>query len=256
MESRLRKLELAGFSSALIGNVCPKQGFRKVTSTVSASSPRGAGLAARFSPAHLRLRSAGGFAEIPRAGNSVQENKRWAGKPAPSSLLVPFPGSRSASAVPWQRTRATRLLCLCPAASSCPAPRPQPHPHPKRGAGMATGEQIPMRPTAQSHIRQISRHQFEALLPNLPTSLQRVGGRAWSSPSLQPHIRAARQGQGIQRAFPRQRGFIVLPVTQQPVLACSLIQPEDKVPFNSCLTVTEELRALRTCKENLALAAR
>lgn len=41
MESRLRKLELAGFSSALIGNVCPKQGFRKVTSTVSASSSIG-----------------------------------------------------------------------------------------------------------------------------------------------------------------------------------------------------------------------
>lgn len=181
MESRLRKLELAGFSSALIGNVCPKQGFRKVTSTVSASSPRGAGLAARFSPAHLRLRSAGGFAEIPRAGNSVQENKRWAGKPAPSSLLVPFPGSRSASAVPWQRTRAARLLCPCPAASSCPAPCPQPHPcphpRPKKGTGMATREQIRMRPTAQSHIRRISRQRFEALLPNLPTSLRRVERR-------------------------------------------------------------------------------
>lgn len=48
----------------------------------------------------------------------------------------------------------------------------------------------------------------------------------------------------------------MLPVTQQPVLACSLIQPEDKALFNSCLIVTEELRALRTRKENLAHAAR
>lgn len=55
MESRLRKLELAGFSSALIGNVCPKQGFRKVTSTVSASSSIGVRRAALCSPAHLHL---------------------------------------------------------------------------------------------------------------------------------------------------------------------------------------------------------
>lgn len=41
MESRLSKLELAGFSSALIGNVCPKQRFGKVTSTVRASSSIG-----------------------------------------------------------------------------------------------------------------------------------------------------------------------------------------------------------------------
>lgn len=61
MESRLRKLELAGFSSALIGNVCPKRGFRKVTSTVSASSSGGGQRAARFSPAYLRV---GGSLEL------------------------------------------------------------------------------------------------------------------------------------------------------------------------------------------------
>lgn len=53
MESRLRKLELAGFSSAFIGNVCPKQGFTKVTSTISTSSSGGVMQAARFSPAYL-----------------------------------------------------------------------------------------------------------------------------------------------------------------------------------------------------------
>lgn len=55
MESRLRKLELAGFSSALIGNVCPKQGFRKVTSTVSTSSSGAVRRAARFSPVYLHV---------------------------------------------------------------------------------------------------------------------------------------------------------------------------------------------------------
>lgn len=55
MESRLRKLELAGFSSALIGNVCPKQGFRKVTSTVSVSSSGRVRRAACFSPAYLHV---------------------------------------------------------------------------------------------------------------------------------------------------------------------------------------------------------
>lgn len=39
MESRLRGLGLAGISAALIGNVCLKQGFGKVTSTVSAFRP-------------------------------------------------------------------------------------------------------------------------------------------------------------------------------------------------------------------------
>lgn len=178
MESRLRKLELAGFSSALIGNVCPKQGFRKVTSTVSASSPRGAGLAARFSPAHLRLRSAGGFAEIPRAGNSVQENKRWAGKPAPSSLLVPFPGSRSASAVPWQRTRATRLLCPCPAASSCPAPRPQSQ---KRG---------------RNGHRRADPHEAHSTISH-PTDFKAPTRGPATKP---PHLSAARGWQGLELA--------------------------------------------------------
>jgi len=56
MESRLRKLELAGFSPVLIGNVCPKQGFRKVTSTVNASSSGGARRAALFSPANIHVR--------------------------------------------------------------------------------------------------------------------------------------------------------------------------------------------------------
>lgn len=68
MESRLRKLELAGFSSALIGNVCPKQGFRKVTSTVSASSSGKVIRAARFSPAYLHV---GGSPERAGGGGAV-----------------------------------------------------------------------------------------------------------------------------------------------------------------------------------------
>lgn len=92
MESRLRKLELAGFSSALIGNVCPKQGFRKVTSTVSASSSVGFRQATHCSPAHLHLWDSLGRAlgctQIPQAGNSVCKSKHPRGKPAPCSLLV------------------------------------------------------------------------------------------------------------------------------------------------------------------------
>lgn len=45
-------------------------------------------------------------------------------------------------------------------------------------------------------------------------------------------------------------GFIKLPVTQQPPPACAVIQPEDKVLFNNCLTITEVLQTLQTCKEN------
>lgn len=55
MESRLRKLELAGFSSAFIGNVCPKQGFKKVTSTASTSSSGRIRWGSCFSPAYLHL---------------------------------------------------------------------------------------------------------------------------------------------------------------------------------------------------------
>lgn len=92
MESRLRKLELAGFSSALIGNVCPKQGFRKVTSTVSASSSIRVRQAARCSPAHLHLWDslgrAVGCTQIPQAGNSMYKSKHPRRNPAPCSLLV------------------------------------------------------------------------------------------------------------------------------------------------------------------------
>ena len=48
----------------------------------------------------------------------------------------------------------------------------------------------------------------------------------------------------------RVDAFIESPVTRQPVAACAVIWPEDKVLFNNCLTIIEVLRTLQTCKEN------
>lgn len=123
MESRLRKLELAGFSSALIGNVCPKQGFRKVTSTVSASSSIGVRRAARCSHPHLwnSLGTAVGCAWIPQAGNSVYKSKHPRRNQPPALSSFNFPGHAD-PALSCPQT--TLLLCSCPAASSCPLPFP------------------------------------------------------------------------------------------------------------------------------------
>lgn len=48
----------------------------------------------------------------------------------------------------------------------------------------------------------------------------------------------------------RVDGFIEPPVTRQPAAARTVIQPEDKVLFNNCLTFIEVLWALQACKEN------
>lgn len=37
-----------------------------------------------------------------------------------------------------------------------------------------------------------------------------------------------------------------LPATRQPVAACAVIQPEDKVLFNNCLAILEVLQDLQT----------
>lgn len=129
MESRLRKLELAGFSSALIGNVCPKQGFRKVTSTASASSSIGVRRAARCSPAHPHLWNSLGRAVgctwIPQAGNSVYKSKHPRRNQPPALSSFNFLG-RAEPALSCPQT--TRLLCPCPAASSCLLPFPTSQP--------------------------------------------------------------------------------------------------------------------------------
>lgn len=135
MESRLRKLELAGFSSALIGNVCPKRGFRKVTSTVSASSSGGGQRAARFSPAYLR---AGGSLELggvtlnfpEQEIQCIKTNTQGESQP-PSSLLISFPGPLSPHC-PVHEPHA----CSAPAQMPAPAQPPFPAaPWPRRGAG-------------------------------------------------------------------------------------------------------------------------
>lgn len=82
-------------------------------------------------------------------------------------------------------------------------------------------------------------------------------------PSERPRLETsvAGTGQGVRdsrigirhpASLPRSPvdGFIKLPVTRQPPPACAVIQPEDKVLFNNCLTITEVLQTLQTCKEN------
>lgn len=94
MESRLRKLELAGFSSALIGNVCPKQGFRKVTSILSTSSSNRARWASPRPTSMLGAAREGGGVMLRIPEQEIQYTKTNSqGERQFCSLLISFPGS-------------------------------------------------------------------------------------------------------------------------------------------------------------------